>query len=1299
MARSASGVVLRCPRGTPFAALLVALAAAVLPAAEEDVNLSLHTARAIPTSSDSVDHDYNHLAGAFADGKRDTAWVCGRDPRRHWARLEWRRITVTVRRVEIDVQPLTFAYTPPRDFLGRTPATPVNVTTVRPQGIEVTALAGGSWHTLQAADAPAPWTADDHLVVALPEPLADVSELRLAFATDTADPWVAVREIEVTGPKPVTGFSSRPKWSGVWIWGELEPTLPNFGPVQRFFRGTFEVGDLAQVRSARLLFTAHDRGRVFLNGTEVAQTVDPGRCLRRELVRADLAVNLLRPGQNVLAILGEDTEEAGLRGVLAELWLEHRDGSLASLVTHPDRFRSSTVAETGWNTAPDGFGHWPKATVTGSPNQELRWGWDEDYTPPFLADSAQVTAVRLAPPVPRPGEAFTLSVDVRVEQPLGQAYGLLAEYGESGPARNTGMDFSVGDGFIPVEQGLPAGFTGEKELVLHGRWFAGTAPRLPVRLRLCNPRVQAGLRAGPVGEVTAGSHPGRLRVWLGTPPAPALAAGFGEHRIAPDGRLEVDGKIVPPILFTTALQTPDRYQDWLTSGVSLFRIVPQGAGGVVPSAGAEEAHWERLLGAIAVQVEAVRAMAAEARFLVMLDLDLPNDWRASHAEELVVLGNNQRLVPLSSTNHSLGYLRETPNAPGVMHAVTRSLTEFVTRLRQQPYAGSILGVVMAEGRAGENYWGIDINMRQDDKGEWIIADRLNYVFGDFGLAARRSLRDWLRERYGTADQLAAAWRCQGLDFEDVVSYGKWPNRRFTEELLWHRRPADRFMFRDRRAEGTLYHDFIRHQNEARAEVLLAAGQAVKQASDGRLLTGAYIGYVIPALTNSPPGSAQHSGHMAMAKVLASPFLDFTVSPHFYHQRRAGDAVVPMGAVDSLRLHGKLWINEYDSRTYLSPIPPKTFSQAETVQVWRKEFAAAITRDQGWWWLEFPFALTGPQAASWFADPALLQDAATMKALYARALSLPAASPVAEVAVVVNAEQAYGTDAYSPANSVHSALVNFLLLRLFRLGAPFDLYLQTDLPDLVARGRHEPYKLILFLNSFCLEPPERTLIREHLQTAGRTTFFFFAPGYQGNDRPDSELALEGIEEITGMRGVTRLAERHLLGATVNGTAFDVLPWWGTEQIRNYGQEIGPVFYLDPARANGWTPWATLRLDRAEAPGRVAVAGCETPNSRVIYSVLPDLPQDLLDRAVTASGVHRYVRPGVLCWANAAFLGVHSVSAEKALTLTAREPVTWVDPFARQIVARSTATVTLDLPRGQTRFFCLDHHGEWLDFARE
>ena len=96
-----------------------------------------------------------------------------------------------------------------------------------------------------------------------------------------------------------------------------------------------------------------------------------------------------------------------------------------------------------------------------------------------------------------------------------------------------------------------------------------------------------------------------------------------------------------------------------------------------------------------------------------------------------------------------------------------------------------------------------------------------------------------------------------------------------------------------------------------------------------------------------------------------------------------------GVVDSLRLHDKIWFSEYDTRTFLSPIGEKTFSKTETLESFQKHFAFGITKDTGWWWYEFPFALTGKMAPSWFSDPDLLDEIRTMKRIYDKYLTLPA----------------------------------------------------------------------------------------------------------------------------------------------------------------------------------------------------------------------------------------------------------------------------------------------------------------------
>ncbi len=214
-------------------------------------------------------------------------------------------------------------------------------------------------------------------------------------------------------------------------------------------------------------------------------------------------------------------------------------------------------------------------------------------------------------------------------------------------------------------------------------------------------------------------------------------------------------------------------------------------------------------------------------------------------------------------------------------------------------------------------------------------------------AARRDFRDWLRAKYKTKENLQKAWKIDGVDFDDITSFHKWPNERFTKLLMWHKRPKDRFIFRDRAEEGSFYHDFVRHQNEARVQLHIEAGRAIKDASTSKLLASGYIGYVVSGISGSPPASAQHSGHLALRDILDSPHLDFIESPPYYHLQRGGDPIMVHGLGDSLRLHDKMWFSEYDTRTFLSPIGEKTFSKPETLESFQKHFAYGITKDTGW----------------------------------------------------------------------------------------------------------------------------------------------------------------------------------------------------------------------------------------------------------------------------------------------------------------------------------------------------------------
>jgi hypothetical protein len=407
--------------------------------------------------------------------------------------------------------------------------------------------------------------------------------------------------------------------------------------------------------------------------------------------------------------------------------------------------------------------------------------------------------------------------------------------------------------------------------------------------------------------------------------------------------------------------------------------------------------------------------------------------------------------------------------------------------------------------------------------------------------------------------------------------------------------------------------------------------------------------------------------------------------------------MPYATVDSLKLHKKLWMNEYDSSTHLCPVGHRSYSQLETREVFQKEFAAAITHDQGWWWYEFPFNLVGRRAPAWFTDSDLLADAGVMKRLYDDYLARsPHAGPTAEVAVIFNIEQAFHVDAQAPANTVHSHIGNFLIPRLQMIGAPYDIYAQSDLVELIRQGWHRHYKLILFANSFHLSPEDRQLIEKHLKKEGRTLAFFFAPGYQGNQGGKSELSVAGIEQVTGMKGVAKLDEKHLLGMRFRDSSltrrlksqtFDPLAWFGRHEVKTYGNEIGPVFYLDRNRGNGWQTLATLRLDKKDQAGKTALAYRKHSDYRVFYSVVPNLPVEMLAAMARRAGVHRYCRPGILTWANARFVCVHSAKDRKQVELRAPRQATWFEPFEQKTYGCDTRAITIGLAKGETKFFLL------------
>jgi hypothetical protein len=280
--------------------------------------------------------------------------------------------------------------------------------------------------------------------------------------------------------------------------------------------------------------------------------------------------------------------------------------------------------------------------------------------------------------------------------------------------------------------------------------------------------------------------------------------------------------------------------------------------------------------------------------------------------------------------------------------------------------------------------------------------------------------------------------------------------------------------------------------------------------------------------------------------------------------------------------------------------------------------------------------------------------------------------------------------------VHSNLANGLLPKLYMSGTTFDLYAQEDLKFMIKRGLHKKYKMMIFLNAFHISPDERQLINRYLKQDQRTLMFLFAPGYQGNPiKNGSELSVEGISEITGISGAKKLDKQAILGIEFDAdylkdipgqpTHFSAFSWSDGIQKKFYGNEIGPVFYLDNKLKDNWESLGKLIVDSNVNPGKTALARKKFSDHTVIYSTVPNLPVKVLSNLVRNSGAHIYGPEGVIVYANDNFIAVHSGNAVSKCRIYAKKPCTWYEPFEHKEYAKNTKSLDVDLKAGETKFF--------------
>ncbi len=488
------------------------------------------------------------------------------------------------------------------------------------------------------------------------------------------------------------------------------------------------------------------------------------------------------------------------------------------------------------------------------------------------------------------------------------------------------------------------------------------------------------------------------------------------------------------------------------------------------------------------------------------------------------------------------------------------------------------------------------------------------------------------------------------------------------------------LFRDPVADAAamLYDEYY---SSGIATCITAMAKAVKEACGRRKLVGAYYGYAFEYANMEY--CVNSGGHNALAEVLASPDVDFLVSPHSYGIRAIGYPMEEMKPFASMWTHGKMSLVEDDSRTNLTS--PQDYYQTvnleQTRALLQRNWSVMLARRSPIY--VFPIA-EGNECDHPGIRADLEQARKAGQYIFERGLPRGA-----EIAVVVDeksnrwlAPQAgrlenptqrfswYGHDGrrrdlHRATQPLTGDLVYVQRERLGQCGAPYDSML---LSDVVANAGR--YKLWIFLNAF----EDRQELRDALaaiRKAGGVILCAYGTGFLG----EGGVSAERMSALLGMR--LRQAAPGSLQAVWTAPAAG-----GATRVL-FGPPVAlPVRF---AVADG----GAEELGRYADGGGVAIAR----KGRVLFCGSNQLQPELIAEAARLAGVHLWCAPGDGLSAGCGIVSLHAGSGgRKRIVLPRRSDV--VDVFSGEVVARGTDAIEIDMAALSTRTFLLGDAAEIL-----
>ncbi len=467
-----------------------------------------------------------------------------------------------------------------------------------------------------------------------------------------------------------------------------------------------------------------------------------------------------------------------------------------------------------------------------------------------------------------------------------------------------------------------------------------------------------------------------------------------------------------------------------------------------------------------------------------------------------------------------------------------------------------------------------------ERGEWFQPAAGG---ADRSTANRDGFREWLKERYrGSVVALRAAWRDADVQFHTVeippARLKTDPNQAFYEA----------------RSERQ-YTDFALYTSAIAASRIRGLARVIKRASHYQCLVSVCYGYTLEF-------SHGDSGHLALGALLQDRNIDLLCGPPSYRDRQPGGAASFPAPIDSVLMHGKLWVSEDDTRTWLSAEDTSNDfnlrlpDQYAVHQAHARAMGRALAHRTAVQWMDL-------WGEGWLDSPDIWQH--IHEFVLCSANPSPAEQP--EVVAIFDEESLLHIQR---GEAFFSRFTTEMRETLQRAGIRCSFHLQNDLLH-----PHFPTdaKLYLFLTPFQISAAQKQAIQEKLHNGGKTLVWLYAPAVcEAKPAAGSGSMLETATSTVGI-----LLRQQPWNSRIGSHFLDNNhPITRSLGNREYGtrERLNPSFYVEDTEA--------VALAEYHGSGLPSVAVKEMPGWKSIFVGEPLLTAGLLRGICQYAGVHTY-----------------------------------------------------------------------------